>query len=85
MAGPISSFSVEPMAATGQAISALSASLCSVALDGWCQTRYMPAASSKFAGATQRQVPQSMQLESTKNAPGTFSSRRFRTLAMDPA
>jgi hypothetical protein len=51
-------------------------------LFGWCHTRDKPPDSSKLAGATHRQVPQSMQVESTKIGPAAFSERRFARLAI---
>src|ERR1700719_1142667 len=49
---------------------------------GWALTKEVSAASPKTAGAICRQASQSMQVESTKKSPGTFSGTRFRGFAM---
>src|SRR5579871_4472080 len=66
----------------GQAGSAWSARRRSVLATGWALTEEVPTASSKTAGAICRQASQSMQVESTKKSPGTFSGTRFLGLAM---
>src|SRR5215510_1520933 len=53
------------------------------ALDaGWALTKDVSAASPKTAGAICRQASQSMQVESTKKSPGTFSGTRFLGFAI---
>src|ERR1700719_837153 len=49
---------------------------------GCVWTKDVAAASPKTAGAICRQASQSMQVESTKKSPGTFSGTRFRGFAM---
>src|SRR5207253_8193974 len=66
----------------GQARSACNACRRSVLETGWALTKEVSAASPKTAGAICRQASQSMQVESTKKSPGTFSGTRFLGLAM---
>ena len=66
----------------GQARSACSACRRSAPATGWALTKDVSAASPKTAGAICRQASQSMQVESTKKSPGTFSGTRFRGFAM---
>src|SRR5437868_12509450 len=66
----------------GQASSACNACRRSVLDFGWALTKDVSAASAKTAGAIWRQASQSMQVESTKKSPGTFSGTRFFTFAM---
>src|SRR5262249_10636240 len=70
------------MEPVGQASSARSAQRRSVSEAGCCFTNDVVAASPKTAGAIWRQASQSMQVESTKKSPGTFSGTRLRELAM---
>src|SRR5437588_7591991 len=66
----------------GQARSACNACRRSALATGWTLTKEVSAASPKTAGAICRQASQSMQVESTKKSPGTFSGTRFLGLAM---
>src|SRR5258708_38105512 len=66
----------------GQASSACNACRRSVLEPGCALTKDVAAASPKTAGAIWRQASQSMQVESTKKSPGTFSGTRFRGFAM---
>ena len=66
----------------GQASSARNACRRSVLETGWALTKDVSAASPKTAGAICRQASQSMQVESTKKSPGTFSGTRFLRFAM---
>src|SRR6476620_10166626 len=66
----------------GQASSACNACRRSVLEAGWALTKDVSAASPKTAGAICRQASQSMQVESTKKSPGTFSGTRFLEFAM---
>src|SRR5207253_10597035 len=66
----------------GQARSACNACRRSALATGWALTKEVSAASPKTAGAICRQASQSMQVESTKKSPGTFSGTRFLGLAM---
>src|SRR5258708_5417397 len=74
--------STVPMAPTGQAISASSARRRWISSAGWWLTQDASPALAKLAGATQRQVPQSMQLASTKKSPATLAGRRATSEAM---
>src|SRR2546429_1382244 len=65
------------MDAVGHAISARSA-----ARAGWRSTNEYSAASANTSGASWRQVSQSIQVESTKNSPGTFSGTCLRRFAI---
>ena len=58
------------------------AALTSPASCGCLWTNECSPLSPNVAGASWRHVSQSMQVESTKNAPGTFSGRRWAGLAM---
>src|ERR1041385_718515 len=71
-----------PMEAVGHAISARYAARVSLWFLGCCLTKENWPVSPKVAGAICRQVSQSMQVESTKNGPSTFSGSRAATLAM---
>src|SRR5882672_1485873 len=66
----------------GQASSARNACRRTVPEPGWALTKDVSAASPKTAGAICLQASQSMQVESTKKSPGTFSGTRFRGFAM---
>src|SRR5882757_632616 len=66
----------------GQARSARSACRRSVLEPGWALTKDVSAASPKTDGAICRQASQSMQVESTKKSPETFSGTRFLGFAM---
>ena len=66
----------------GQASSACNACRRSALATGWALTKDVSAASPKTEGAICRQASQSMQVESTKKSPGTFSGTRFLGLAM---
>src|SRR5437868_2655935 len=66
----------------GQARSACNACRRSALATGWALTKEVSAASPKTAGAICRQASQSMQVESTKKSPGTFSGTRFLGFAM---
>src|SRR5258708_6363719 len=66
----------------GQANSARNACRRSALSTGWALTKDVSAASPKTAEAICRQASQSMQVESTKKSPGTFSGTRFLGLAM---
>src|SRR5260370_35146183 len=66
----------------GQASSACNACRRSVLEPGWALTKDVEAASPKTEGAICRQASQSMQAESTKKSPGTFSGTRFLEFAM---
>src|SRR2546421_8567670 len=66
----------------GQASSACNACRRSALDFGWALTKDVSAASPKTAGAIWRQASQSMQVESTKKSPGTFSGTRFFGFAM---
>src|SRR5438552_18744635 len=70
------------MEPVGQARRARSACRRSAGETGWALTYEVSAACPKTAGAICRQASQSMQVESTKKSPGTFSGTRFLTLAM---
>src|SRR5437763_265627 len=71
------------MAPVGQARIARSATRRSAPATGWAFTKDVPGASPNTAGAIWRQVSQSMQVESTKKSPGTFSGTRFFGFATD--
>jgi hypothetical protein len=61
-----STFERLPMEAVGQLTSAMRARRCSSGLRGWARTHAVPRPESpKVAGASVRQVSQSMQLSST--------------------
>src|SRR5256885_15330307 len=66
----------------GQASIACSACRRSVLEAGWALTKDVSAACPKTVGAIWRQASQSMQVESTKKSPGTFSGTRFFGFAM---
>src|SRR5205085_5137067 len=66
----------------GQASKACNACRRSVLETGWALTKDVSAASPKTAGAICRQASQSMQVESTKKSPGTFSGTLFLGFAM---
>src|SRR2546421_9783880 len=66
----------------GQASSACNACRRSALDFGWALTKDVAAASPKTAGAICRHASQSMQVESTKKSPGTFSGTRFLGFAM---
>src|SRR2546421_10988520 len=66
----------------GQASKACNACRRSALETGWALTKDVSAASPKTEGAICRQASQSMQVESTKKSPGTFSGTRFLGLAM---
>src|ERR1700730_8075204 len=70
------------MEPVGQASSAWSACRRSALEAGWALTKDVAAASPKTAGAIWRHASQSMQVESTKKSPGTFSGTRFLGFAM---
>jgi len=74
-----------PMLAVGQATMAMRARRSPSASSGCAATYDMPwrGERAKVAGAIWRQASQSMQLSSTKKAPGTFSGRRWATRATD--
>src|SRR5262249_5341105 len=72
----------QPMDPVGQARRACSACRRSALETGWALTKDVSAASPKSEGAICRQASQSMQVESTKKSPGTFSGTRFWGLAM---
>src|SRR6185437_8673351 len=65
------------MEPVGQASNARSASRRSPGEAGWALTNDVSAASPKTVGAICRQASQSMQVESTKKPPATFSATRF--------
>ena len=69
----------------GQASSACNACRRSALETGWALTKDVSAASPKTAGAICRQASQSMQVESTKKSPGTFSGTRFLGICHDRA
>src|SRR5206468_923957 len=71
-----------PMDPVGQASKACNAWRRSALEMGWVLTKDVSAASPKTAGAICRQASQSMQVESTKKSPGTFSGTRFLMFAM---
>src|SRR5437588_9758654 len=73
------------MEPVGQASKACNADRRSALETGWDLTKDVSAASPKAAGAICRQASQSMQVESTKKSPGTFSGTRFLRLAMTEA
>src|SRR5947207_2119587 len=66
----------------GQANSACNACRRAVLESGWALTKDVSAASPKTAGAICRQASQSIQVESTKKSPATFSGTRFLGFAM---
>src|SRR5580704_5287225 len=66
----------------GHASSACNACRRSALDAGWDLTNEVSAASAKTAGAICRQASQSIQVESTKKSPGTFSGTRLRGFAM---
>ena len=66
----------------GQARSACNACRRSAPETGWALTKDVSAASPNTEGAICRQASQSMQVESTKKSPGTFSGTRFLGFAM---
>src|SRR6266849_7799682 len=66
----------------GQARRACNACRRSALETGWALTKDVSAASPKTAGAICRHASQSMQVESTKKSPGTFSGTRFLAFAM---
>src|SRR6516225_9781439 len=72
----------QPMEPVGQDRSACSARRRSALATGWALTKDVSAASPKTEGAICRHASQSMQVESTKKSPGTFSGTRFRGFAM---
>src|SRR6516165_2305234 len=72
----------QPMERVGQDRSACSARRLSALDTGWALTKDVAAASPKTEGAICRQASQSMQVESTKKSPGTFSGTRFLGFAM---
>src|SRR5437667_4418560 len=72
----------QPIDPVGQASSARNACRRSVLEPGWALTKDVAAASPKIEGAICRQASQSMQVESTKKSPGTFSATRFLEFAM---
>src|SRR5436305_3730354 len=65
------------MKPVGQASSARTACRRSAVETGGAFTKDVAAASPKTAGAICRQASQSMQVESTKKSPGTFSGTRL--------
>src|SRR5215469_513233 len=70
------------MEPVGQDSRAHNACRFSVMDEGWAFTNEVPGPSPKTEGAICRQASQSMQVESTKKSPGTFSGTRFRGFAM---
>src|SRR5271163_3710951 len=72
----------QPIDPVGQASNAWSACRRSNLETGCALTKEVSAASPKTEGAIWRQASQSMQVESTKKSPGTFSSTRFFRFAM---
>src|ERR1700722_19310614 len=72
----------QPIDPVGQARSACSACRRSSLDLGWNLTKDVSVASPKVEGAIWRQASQSMQVESTKKSPGTFSGTRFFRFAM---
>src|SRR5260370_35476919 len=70
------------MGPVGHASKACNACRRSALETGWALTKDVAAASPKTAGAICRQASQSMQVESTKKSPGTFSGIRFLGFAM---
>src|SRR5438128_2605230 len=72
----------QPMDPVGQASIARTACRRSVLEPGWALTKDVAAASPNTAGAICRQASQSIQVESTKKSPATFTDTRFLGLAM---
>src|SRR6516165_8328157 len=72
----------QPIEPVGQASSACNARRLSALDTGWALTKDVAAASPKTEGAICRQASQSMQVESTKKSPGTFSGTRFLGFAI---
>src|SRR5207237_901796 len=72
----------QPMDPVGQARRACNAFRRSALATGWALTKDVSAACPKIAGAICRQASQSIQVESTKKSPGTFSGTRFLGFAM---
>src|SRR5262249_1759692 len=75
-ASAILDLSPVPIEPVGQATKARSAARSSSELRGWVWTHEYSPASRNVAGASCRQVAQSMQLEPTKKEPSTLSSTR---------
>src|ERR1700722_8176039 len=71
-----------PMEPVGQASKARSACRRSALETGCALTKHVSAASPNTAGAICRHASQSMQVESTKKSPVTFSGTRFLGFAM---
>lgn len=71
------------MAPTGQARTDICARTLSSSVTGCRQTWDIPFRSAKVSGANHSQAPQSMQVRSTKNSPGTLEGRLFCKLAME--
>src|SRR5437762_11716690 len=72
----------QPMEPVGQASKACNACRRSALEAGWALTKDVAAASPKTKGAICRHASQSMQVESTKKSPATFSGTRFLAFAM---
>src|SRR5687768_14319848 len=70
------------MEPVGQASNACNACRRSALDPGWALTKEVARASPNTAGAIWRQASQSMQVESTKKSPGTFSGTRLRRSAI---
>src|SRR5437879_1417441 len=66
----------------GQASKACNADRRSALESGWASTKDVSAASPKTAEAICRHASRSIQVESTKISPGTFSGTRFLRFAM---
>src|SRR5882672_2879690 len=72
----------QPIDPVGQASKACNACRRSALEIGWVWTKEVSGASPKTEGAICRHASQSMQVESTKKSPGTFSGTRFLGFAM---
>src|SRR5437588_3478058 len=72
----------QPMEPVRHASKACNARRRSVLEAGWALTKDVAAASPKTTGAICRHASQSIQVESTKKSPGTFSGTRFLAFAM---
>src|SRR6516165_4622358 len=77
-----SSSARQPIDPVGHASNACNARRLSALGLGWALTNEVSAPSPNTEGAICRHASQSMQVESTKKSPGTFSGTRFRGFAM---
>src|SRR6185312_8612731 len=73
----------QPIDPVGQDSNACNAFRRSEPETGWALTKDVTAASPNTEGAICRQASQSMQVESTKKSPGTFSATCFLGFAMN--